>query len=83
MVYDSKEESYSFQSIYFDEDGEHWNDNGASAYTDDSGNYCISMQVIIPELTQDFTSLEVTPYVHLKDGTETDLDFASFRVDYE
>ncbi len=83
MVYDSKKEGYSFQSIYFDEDGEHWNDNCASAYTDESGNYCISMQVIIPKLTQDFTSLEVTPYVHLEDGTETDLDFASFRVDYE
>lgn len=54
-----------------------------SAYTDDDGNYCFRTQVVIPTMTQDFTSLEVIPYVHLEDGTETDLEFASFRVDYE
>ena len=53
------------------------------AYTDDDGNYCFRTQVVIPTMTQDFTSLEVIPYVHLEDGTETDLDFASFQVDYE
>lgn len=48
-----------------------------------TGNYCFQTNILLPALTQDFTSLEVTPYVHLKDGTETDLDFAAFRVDYE
>ena len=58
-------------------------DGGERAYTDDDGNYCFRTQVVIPTMTQDFTSLEVIPYVHLEDGTETDLDFASFQVDYE
>ena len=54
-----------------------------STYVDDDGNYCFHTNILLPALTQDFTALEVTPYLHLEDGTETDLDFASFRVDYK
>ena len=57
--------------------------SGESTYIDDDGNYCFHTNILLPALTQDFTSLEVTPYLHLEDGTETDLDFASFRVDYK
>ena len=62
---------------------DHWNTSGESTYVDDDGNYCFHTNILLPALTQDFTALEVTPYLHLEDGTETDLDFASFRVDYE
>ena len=85
-IFDTKTDSETFSSVYFDSNDsgdEHWNNSGESTYVDDDGNYCFQTNILLPALTQDFTSLEVTPYVHLKDGTETDLDFAAFRVDYE
>ena len=85
-IFDTKTDSETFSSVYFDSNDsgdEHWNYSGESTYVDDDGNYCFQTNILLPALTQDFTSLEITPYVHLKDGTETDLDFAAFRVDYE
>ena len=85
-TFDTKTDSETFSSIYFDSNDtgdDHWNTSGESTYVDDDGNYCFHTNILLPALTQDFTSLEVTPYLHLEDGTETDLDFASFRVDYE
>ena len=79
-TYNTQTENAAFHSSNMENDSD---DGGERAYTDDDGNYCFRTQVVIPTMTQDFTSLEVTPYVHLEDGTETDLDFASFRVDYE
>ena len=85
-TFDTKTDSKTFSSIYFDSNDtgdDHWNNSGESTYVDDDGNYCFQTNILLPALTQDFTSLEVTPYLHLEDGTETDLDFASFLVDYE
>ena len=85
-TFDTKTDSETFSSIYFDSNDtgdDHWNTSGESTYVDDDGNYCFQTNILLPALTQDFTSLEVTPYLHLEDGTETDLDFASFRVDYK
>lgn len=85
-TFDTKTDSETFSSIYFDSNDtgdDHWNTSGESTYVDDDGNYCFHTNILLPALTQDFTALEVTPYLHLEDGTETDLDFASFRVDYE
>lgn len=85
-TFDTKTDSETFSSVYFDlnsSEDEHWNTSGESTYVDDDGNYCFQTNILLPSLTQDFTSLEVTPYLHLEDGTETDLDFASFQVDYE
>ena len=85
-TFDTKTDSETFSSIYFDSNDtgdDHWNTSGESTYVDDDGNYCFHTNILLPALAQDFTALEVTPYLHLEDGTETDLDFASFRVDYE
>lgn len=85
-TFDTKTDSETFSSIYFDSNDtgdDHWNTSGESTYVDDDGNYCFHTNILLPALTQDFTALEVTPYLHLEDGTETDLDFASFRVDYK
>lgn len=79
-TYNTQTENAAFHSSSMENDSD---DGGERAYTDDDGNYCFRTQVVIPTMTQDFTSLEVIPYVHLEDGTETDLDFAAFRVDYE
>lgn len=79
-TYNTQTENAAFHSSNMANDSD---DGGERAYTDDDGNYCFRTQVVIPTMTQDFTSLEVTPYIHLEDGTETDLDFAAFRVDYE
>lgn len=79
-TYDTQTENAAFHSSNMANDSD---DGGERAYTDDNGNYCFRTQVVIPTMTQDFTSLEVTPYIHLEDGTETDLDFASFQVEYK
>lgn len=76
-TYDTQTSNAAFHSALSDNTG------GESAFIGDDGNYYFQTQVVIPDMTQDFTSLEVTPYIHLEDGSETDLDFASFQVDYE
>lgn len=76
-TYDTQTSNAAFHSAISDNTG------GESAFIGDDGNYYFQTQVVIPDMTQDFTFLQITPYIHLEDGTETDLDFASFQVDYE
>lgn len=82
----TEENGYNSQTIIITADGDDWSGAESSQYEKD-GKYYYETYSIIEGMNQDVTSLTVTPYVRTgaEEGaahTYTNLDFASFTVEY-